>query len=1121
MNGRVETSWGRAELLYVIRRIRRRWRIKLALRGLAAVGAVSVIALAVAAVVASASVERWDFAPQLALGLRIGLAVAVLAAVIWFLIIPLRRRVSDERVALYLEEHEPSLDAAVLSAMDAIDGNAGLAASKASGSVALLRRTVEAALERCRAIDNGIRVERRGLRLNFAAVAAMGLGAWALAVFGPANLRQGARLLLFPAPGAAAVTPVSVQVLPGDTTIARGADQIITARLEGFTTEGAELVLRTASDSVAERLYMAAADEPGTYGVLLFDLEEDTEYFVEADGVRSALYHLTIAELPYAGRIDLEYRYPAYTDMPPRTVEDGGDIAALEGTVVHLRVHSTLPVPAGRIVLDDGRSTPLTSAADSVLTGTLRVEREGFYHIEFQGADGRAVVGSSQYIVDPLSDAPPTVTFSEPGRDLIATPIEEVYIEAEAADDFGVAGLELVYSVNGGPEQTVELYGAEDALPEVSAGHTFYLEEFELEPGDFVAYHARATDNDAVHGAKRVSSDLYFLEIRPFEREYRQAEQAGAPGGGGRGGSEQGLSERQRRIIAATFNLSRDSATYAAPELAENLVTIRLAQERLEDEVRGLARQMVMRGVTADSGFRAIADMLPQAADEMEAATARLRDQQPTGALPPEQRALVHLQRAEAVFREVMVGFGAPGGGGGGGAANAEELADLFELERDQLEDPYETLQRGAPDSVSQEIDETAARLEELARRQQRESEWQRRRALAQQGGQAAPAGGGSPGSQRELAEQVEEEARRLERLSRENARPELMETANRLRQAADAMRRAAANGASGSADAEAARERLEEARRSLNSSRGAATEQRARQALDRLDQIAGEQSQLSDSMRALAGTPRSEARSEQARRLAERIDAQTDRVADLQRELHRLAAEARDQQAEAARRLDEAAASIRENQLEQKIALMQRLTPPGVPPEYLEELETEIGADLEELRGRLDRAVQAFEPPTGDPAAEALNRAGDLARGISSLGERLGASADRGGRAVRSRQFRREAAERLEDAGQLRERLRRAGRDVGQLDQVMDGLRRLADTRVYGDPEELARLRAALTELVQRFEYGLRQELAAEEQGRLFLSGSGEVPAEFRELVEEYYRALAGGREGQNEERR
>jgi hypothetical protein len=95
-------------------------------------------------------------------------------------------------------------------------------------------------------------------------------------------------------------------------------------------------------------------------------------------------------------------------------------------------------------------------------------------------------------------------------------------------------------------------------MPEVTAGHTFFLEELSLKPGDVIAYFARATDNGA--GAGRTSaSDIYFLRIRPFGKDYRAAEQAGMPGAG-QGDTPEGLSSRQREIIAGTYKVQRDKA---------------------------------------------------------------------------------------------------------------------------------------------------------------------------------------------------------------------------------------------------------------------------------------------------------------------------------------------------------------------------------------------------------------------------------------------------------------------------------------------------------------------------------------------------------------------------------
>ncbi|SVD90087.1 uncharacterized protein METZ01_LOCUS442941, partial [marine metagenome] len=258
------------------------------------------------------------------------------------------------------------------------------------------------------------------------------------------------------------------------------------------------------------------------------------------------------------------------------------------------------------------------------------------------------------------------------------------FVEARADDDFGLFSLDLMYSVNGGPEKTVALFdGRGSALKEVSAGHTFFLEELDIEPGDFVSYYARATDRNLAQQDRDVKSDLYFVQIRAFSKDFRAAQSQGGMGGGGAGADPRALSEAQREIVSGTFNVIRDRDGYTDEEYRENLVFLTLAQGRLREQVETLLRRMNSRVMAADPEFAAIGELLPQAAAAMSDAETELQGQDANGALPPEQRSLQFLQRAEEAYEEVMVsmGMGGGGGGGGGGSQAAEDLADLFELE--------------------------------------------------------------------------------------------------------------------------------------------------------------------------------------------------------------------------------------------------------------------------------------------------------------------------------------------------------------------------------------------------------------------------------------------------------
>ena len=743
------------ELMSVIRDVRRRWRMRLALRGLTWVIAAAALWL----LVASFGMQRLGFTPQSILVSRAVAYLAILGVAGWFLIRPLVRRVSDHRVALYLEEHEPTLDAAVVSAVEQ--------PSRATKSDALAKGVLSSAVTRLRAVDRGRRVERQELQRGSGILAALVLVVAALVLAGPDFIRDGARALFAPWRSAQAAVPYAVQVAPGDTTISRGGDLEVRARLSGFDTPDVTLVA-TRGTGEPERIVMAPGGDSAHFSIRLLDLDQQTEYYVEAGPVRSQVFRIGVADLPFVKQIDLEYLYPAYTGLSPQTVADGGDIAAIRGTRVILHIRPTIETSSGRIILDAKDTIPLMPGDSGSLRGEITVTRSGFYKVELADAAGRHVPASLDYAIDMLDDGPPSVSITKPGRDSKVSSLEEVFIEARAEDDFGVQRLELVYSVNGGEEKKISLHGGR-GLKDISAGHTLYLEEMQLAPGDLVSYFARATDGNRA-GARTATTDIYFLEIRPFNREYRQAEQAGGAGGARGDASPSALSQRQREIVAATFKVMRDRATTSEKDTRENVATILLSQGRLREQVETLDQRLRQRAALgADSTMQQISAELAQAIAAMKGAEERLARSTPNDALPHEQKALQHLQRAEAAYREVQVSFDQQGGGGGGGQQpNAEDLADLFELENDKLRNQYEQVERGEREQADRSVDETLERLRQLAARQQQEAE--RMRARAEQMSRSGTGGG----SQRQLAQETEELARQLERLSREQSSPQL-----------------------------------------------------------------------------------------------------------------------------------------------------------------------------------------------------------------------------------------------------------------------------------------------------------------------------------------------------------
>src|SRR6478672_4955283 len=153
----------RAELIEIIGRVRNRWRVRLALRGAVMVLGGIVLTLFLSA----SSLESLRFTPASIVVFRI-VAIAMFAALVAFwLVRPLRRRVSDAQVALYLEECDPSLEAALLSAIEASTSDSS------QYSPRLVDRLVQEAVEKCRAADHARTVERVRIRRHAVTLASI------------------------------------------------------------------------------------------------------------------------------------------------------------------------------------------------------------------------------------------------------------------------------------------------------------------------------------------------------------------------------------------------------------------------------------------------------------------------------------------------------------------------------------------------------------------------------------------------------------------------------------------------------------------------------------------------------------------------------------------------------------------------------------------------------------------------------------------------------------------------------------------------------------------------------------------------------------------------------------
>ncbi|HTB10261.1 MAG TPA: hypothetical protein VK752_01750 [Bryobacteraceae bacterium] len=567
-------------------------------------------------------------------------------------------------------------------------------------------------------VANKTEPERVAPRRNIFAFATAGGAAGAALLWmilaGPGFLGYGSSLLWAGLPkGMNGVNFYDIIVDPGNKLVRRKADQMVTATLTGFQAPQVRLFARYRSTSKWEEAAMIPRASGSAYEFLFASLPEPVEYYVEAAGVKSKTYKLDVADLPGIKNIKVTYHYPSWLGLKDAVEDPGGDLRAVAGTVAELTIETDRPLKAGEIMMDDGSKIALESKEGNFVSAKIPVEKDGMYH--FAATErGESVRLSEDYFIEARQDQPPTVKIVTPHGDAKVSPIEEVTVTVEAADDFALESMELHYSVNGAPEKTVNLL-TNKGVKEASGKTLITLEDYKLEAGDVVSVYATARD-----ARNTARTDIAFIETQPFEKNYTQSQQQGGmPGMPSDGADQTEISRRQKEIIAATWNEIRGGAKNKVNS-AENAKFLAGIQTKLKEQAKSLADRARSRELAgANQEFQAFVKDLDEAVKQMDPASNKLGAQAWKDALEPEEKALQHLLRAEATFRDIQVAFGGGGRGGGGGQNAGRDLANLFDLELDTEKNQYETgQQQSASQAKEKAVDEALQKLEELAQRQ-------------------------------------------------------------------------------------------------------------------------------------------------------------------------------------------------------------------------------------------------------------------------------------------------------------------------------------------------------------------------------------------------------------------
>jgi len=167
--------------------------------------------------------------------------------------------------------------------------------------------------------------------LSFTSAACFSVGTliW-LATAGPGFMGYGASLLWGGLPKDESKPFYDIRVEPGNRTIRKRSDQVILARLMGFTSDKVRFYAKYSSAAGWEQAEMGAQPGGSAYQFVIAGVPESLEYYVEAGPVRSKTFKLNVMDLPTVKKVRVTYHYPAWSGMKDFVEDPGGDLRAVE-----------------------------------------------------------------------------------------------------------------------------------------------------------------------------------------------------------------------------------------------------------------------------------------------------------------------------------------------------------------------------------------------------------------------------------------------------------------------------------------------------------------------------------------------------------------------------------------------------------------------------------------------------------------------------------------------------------------------------------------------------------------------------------------------------------------------
>lgn len=308
-----------------------------------------------------------------------------------------------------------------------------------------------------------------------------------------------------------------LSVYPGNQSLTKGEDLDLKIIVTGE--KPAQVILSIRDEEQTDfNLHKVTADSTGHFIYKLTAVRNSFRYYASLGDIATDEYKITIIDRPVISNIFINVTPPSYSGLKPFQQIDNGNITALLGSKIELRINSSKELVSAQLEFADSSIINLNTAVTEAKT-SFSIKKDNSYQINISDQNGNANLYPIAYSIKALYDAYPSIDVLSPAQNIQLGNDNRVNLGVKVNDDFGFSKLILHFRLAESkyemPHEQFTRYEIDvpKNLKEADISHTWNLSNMNLATEDMVQYYFEVFDNDNISGPKSTKSSTYLIRV--------------------------------------------------------------------------------------------------------------------------------------------------------------------------------------------------------------------------------------------------------------------------------------------------------------------------------------------------------------------------------------------------------------------------------------------------------------------------------------------------------------------------------------------------------------------------------------------------------------------------------